>query len=162
MRNLIRIKPHHFIDFMTALGEGQVEFKPHPSGHADYLIAHKLTQNPHRSLQIVLGVDDVCFPCQFHIDGTCKGIFDSAFLPVDTASRQPAICAIDRRWCERLQIQDRETLPALDFCRRIYSIIDEVSDIYAEIPFNEVSERMRYLRAGIEAFLSYADSMNCK
>jgi hypothetical protein len=160
MRNVIRIKPHHFIDFMTALGEGKVVFEPHPSGHADYLIAHKLAQNPLRPLQVVLGVDDVCFPCQFHLEGTCKGEMDTAFSSYEEASRQPLICAIDRRWCERLGIQDRETMPALDFCRRIANIADDISGIYAEIPSEQIKKRIQSLHAGLNAFLSYAASIN--
>jgi len=36
-RNMIAVKPHHFVDIVTAFGDGCTEFQPHPYGHAVHM-----------------------------------------------------------------------------------------------------------------------------
>ena len=39
MSRTIRMKPHHFVDIVTALGQGQTTYTPHPYGHALHKVA---------------------------------------------------------------------------------------------------------------------------
>ena len=42
MGDVIRIKPHHFIDIIAAIGRGQTVFEAHPYGHAVHTVAHRV------------------------------------------------------------------------------------------------------------------------
>lgn len=159
MHDVIRIKPHHFIDLLAAIGEGRVVFMPNPAGNADFLVAHKLAKNPHSRLQIVLEeADDVCYPCQYHVQGTCRGRIDTAFLPDETVSLQPLPCRIDHRWCEYLQLDERDTLSAPELCRRIQSQAEGIAGVYADVPSGNAADLIRKLLTGVDAFLDYAAS----
>ncbi len=159
MHDVIRIKPHHFIDLLTAIGEGRVVFEPNPAGNADFWVAHKLARNPHSRLQIVLEeADDVCYPCQFHVQGTCQGKIDTAFHPDETVSLQPLPCRIDRRWCEYLQLDERDILSAPELCLRIQSQADGIAVVYADVPSDSAADLIRKLLTGVDAFLGYAAS----
>ena len=55
---MIAIKPHHFVDIITALGEGRTQFEPHPYGHAVPGVAAEILANPGVQLRIELDADD--------------------------------------------------------------------------------------------------------
>ena len=45
MKDLIFIKPHHFVDIITYYGAGIDIFKPHPYGHALHSVAEEILSN---------------------------------------------------------------------------------------------------------------------
>ena len=53
-------KPHHFVDIVTALGDGGTDFQPHPYGHAVHSVAKELLAHRDVVLCIELGADDIC------------------------------------------------------------------------------------------------------
>ena len=70
MTEIIRIKPHHFLDIVRDFGAG-AEFTPSPYGHAVHLMAEKVLADRRAMLELVSGIDDICEPCENHVDGHC-------------------------------------------------------------------------------------------
>ena len=98
----IRIKPHHFVDILTAVGAGREAFDPHPYGHAVHLVARAILANPDVLLEIDLGADDICAPCDHNLHGRCDDTIDTSYRPQAPPSKLEWNLRIDRRWCERL------------------------------------------------------------
>ena len=154
MSDVIRIKPHHFIDILAALGRGQRTFEAHPYGHAVHSVAAVLLEQPEALLEIELGADDVCRPCKHNVDGRCDDTIDTSFRPDAPRSKREYNLLIDRRWCERLGLQPGERIGARQFCRRLGELRGDLTAIYRETPVDRTAERERAIRAGVEAFLA--------
>ena len=152
-RNMITIKPHHFVDIVTAFGDGRTEFQPHPYGHAVHSVAKKILENPDINLRIELGADDICLPCRHNIDGQCDDTIDISFRPAAPKSKREWNLIIDRRWCERLGVQQDDQLTARDLCSRIRDCASDIRDVYREIPFDRTAERQAKLQRGVTQFL---------
>ncbi len=151
--NGIRIKPHHFIDIVTAVGDGKLTFSPHPYGHAQHSVAAKIIDTPNISLIIELGADDICKPCIHNIDGTCDDTIDTSYRPQAPTSKQEWNLLIDQRWCKRLQLKQNDILSAQEFLRRLQHHSQNITDIYREIPEERTAERSRKLGKGIKLLL---------
>ena len=81
MKPPIDIKPHHFVDIVTAHGDPDYTFRPHRYGHAVYLVAEKVLANPDVLLRMELGADAICGPCVHNIDGLCDDTIDTSYRP---------------------------------------------------------------------------------
>jgi hypothetical protein len=97
-RNMISIKPHHFVDIVTACGDGRTEFQPHPYGHAVHSVAKEILANPDVNLRIEFGADDVCHPCRHNVDGLCDDAIDTSFRPQASKSKREYNLLMDQRW----------------------------------------------------------------
>ena len=62
LADMIAIKPHHFVDIITAFGRGGSEVQPHAYGHALHTVARAILGNPDVLLEMELGADDFCRP----------------------------------------------------------------------------------------------------
>ena len=153
MTDVIRIKPHHFIDIVTAFGRGQTAFPPHPYGHALHTVAAELLPQRDALLEIELGADDVCRPCRHNVNGLCDDVIDTSFRPDAPASKREYNLRIDERWCRRLGLAQGDRLTARQFCRRLRQRAGDITGIYRETPAARTAERQRNLHAGIEKFL---------
>jgi hypothetical protein len=149
---VIAIKPHHFVDIITALGGGQTEFQPHPYGHAAHLIAKEILGNPNVDLRIELGADDICHPCRHHNGGLCEDIIDNSFRPQAPQSKREYNLLIDQRWSERLGLHQGDQLTAHELCWRIRDLAGNLEDIYRETPSDRTAERQAKLRQGVVKF----------
>ena len=58
MKDIIRIKPHHFVDIITSFGAGEISV-PHPYGHAVHIVAARILHNQDILLEIEFGADDI-------------------------------------------------------------------------------------------------------
>ena len=150
---MIAIKPHHFVDIITALGEGRTKFEPHPYGHAADVVAREILGNPETVLAVELGADDICRPCRHNIDGSCDDTIDTSFRPAAPESKGEWNLLIDRRWCERLGLSQGDRLTARALCERIGGCTDDMMTIYGEIPPERTADRRRRLLKGIVRFL---------
>jgi hypothetical protein len=150
---MISIKPHHFVDILTAFGDGCSEFQPHPYGHALHCVAKEILNNHDVRLRIEFGADDICLPCSHNIDGLCDDTIDTSFRPQAPESKREYNLLIDRRWSERLGLQQGDQLTACRFCLRIRDCAGDIADIYREIPCGRTEERQEKLRSGIAKFL---------
>jgi len=156
MDKAIRIKPHHFIDIITAFGDGCETFEPHPYGHAVHTVADRVLSQRDATLEMELGADDICGPCVHNVGGLCDDTIDTSFRPEAPASKRQWNLLIDERWCDRLGIGPGERLTAREFCRLLRDRAGDITDIYREIPAERTAERAHKLRAGIEKFLAEA------
>ena len=153
MCQAILIKPHHFVDIMRALGSGNVDWKPHSYGHNLHGVAARLVADCRATLQIELGADDICQPCIHNADGQCDDVIDTSFRPQAPRSKQEWNLLIDRRWCERLGIDQGDTFTARELCERIRDLGGDLTRIYREIPADRTAHRQECLEKGIGRFL---------
>ena len=150
---MISIKPHHFVDIVTAFGDGCAEFQPHAYGHAVHSVAKEILADPDVTLRIEFAADDICRPCRHNVDGLCDDTIDTSFRPQAPNSKRQYNLLIDRRWAERLGVQQDDQLTARQFCLRIRERAGDISDIYREIPADRTAERQAKLRSGVAMFL---------
>ena len=153
LKDPIRIKPHHFVDIITALGAGQTEFQPHPYGHGVHTVAAKMLTDRDAVVEMELGADDVCRPCKHNRNGICADTIDTSYRPAAPRLKRQWNLLIDGRWCERLGIAQGERMTAGELCRRLQDRAGEITDIYAEIPADRTGERAANLKKGIQYFL---------
>lgn len=150
---LVRIKPHHFVDILTAFGRGQTSFAPHPYGHAVHLVAERLLDAPNVLLEMELGADDICEPCTHNVDGLCDDTIDTSFRPAAPQSKREYNLLIDQRWCRRLGLRQGDRLTAHELCERLQGSSARLAEIYPENPSSHTATREANLKAGIEMFL---------
>jgi len=153
MKDLIRIKPHHFVDIITSFNAEDLTFKPSPYGHAVHTVSERILQEPDILLEMELGADDICVPCKHNINGLCDDTIDTSFRPKAPSSKREWNLIIDKRWCERLKLQQGDKLTAREFCQRLRDSNDDITDIYREIPVDRTAERASELKVGIRKFL---------
>ncbi|MBM3239052.1 hypothetical protein FJZ31_22390 [Candidatus Poribacteria bacterium] len=152
MKDIIRIKPHHFVDIITSFGAGNT-FVPHPYGHAVHTVAARILRDQNILLEMELGADDICTPCKHNIAGICDDTIDTSFRPNAPSSKREWNLIIDGRWCERLKLQPGDRLTAREFCERLRDSSGDITDIYQEIPAKLTAERAHKLKSGIKKFL---------
>jgi hypothetical protein len=153
MRDIVRIKPHHFIDILTSYGAGTTSFDPHPFSHAQHTVAAQILDHPDTLLEIELGADDICAPCMHNVDGLCDDVIDTSYRPQAPSAKREWNLIIDRRWCARLDIKQGDRFSARALARCTRDRAGDITDIYREISPSLTAERMRKLNKGIEKFL---------
>ena len=155
MRDLVRIKPHHLIDIITALGAGQKEWEPHPYGHAVHTVAGRVLEERDVLLEMDSGADDICGPCVHNRGGLCDDKIDTSYRPDAPASKREWNLLIDRRWYGRLELKDGDRLTAREFVERVRGALGGgISDVYREIPAEMTAKRLADLKAGIAEYLA--------
>lgn len=153
---MISIKPHHFVDIVTAVGEGRTEFTPHPYGHALDRVANEILGNRDVALRIELGADDICAPCRHNVNGLCGDTIDISFRPQAPPSKREYNLLIDQRWCARLGLKQDDRLTARQLCLRLRDRAGDIEDIYRETPSDRTRQRRAKLQHGIAVFLAEA------
>ena len=153
--NLIHIKPLHFVDFITSVGAGKTTWKPTARRNAFYSVAQTLFSNRDLLLEIRLGIDDVCQPCEAHdrTKGICTATIDTSYRPKAPSLMREWDFLIDTRWCQRLKITPGQKLTARQLCERLRDRAGDITDIYREIPADRTAKRASNLKKGIEKFL---------
>jgi len=153
MTDAIRIKPHHFVDIVSALGRGETTFEPHPYGHDVHGVGARLLDDRDVVLEIELGADDICRPCVHNVDGLCDDTIDISFRPKAPRSKREYNLLLDERWCRCLGLEQGQRLTARELCRLLRDRAGDITDVYRENPADRTAKRARDLRAGIEAYL---------
>lgn len=150
---MVTIKPHHFVDLITALGEGHTQYSPHPYGHAQHTVASRVLADPDVELRLELGADDICRPCRHNLAGRCDDTIDTSYRPQAPASKQAWNLLLDQRWCARLGLAQDDRLTARELCQRLRERAGDLTDIYREIPADRTARRQASLEKGIRAYL---------
>ncbi len=154
---MISIKPHHFVDIITAFGDGIEAPEPHPYGHAVHSVTRQILADRDVALRMEFGADDICQPCRHNVDGQCDDTIDVSFRPQAPPSKREYNLLLDRRWAERLDLEEGQVLSATDLCRRIRDRAGDLRDIYRENPLDRTEERQAKLRKGVARFLERQD-----
>jgi len=147
------IKPHHFVDILTSLGQGHPSLDPHPYGHALHKVTRELLADRDATLCIELGADDICLPCRHNVKGLCDDVIDTSYRPLAPKSKREWNLIIDQRWCAVLGIGQGDRIAAREMCRRILDCLDEIDGIYREIPADRNARRRSGLEKGALEFL---------
>jgi hypothetical protein len=150
---MIAIKPHHFVDIITAFGGDRPEFRPHPYGHAVHRVAQDIISDRDFPLRMEWGADDICAPCCHNVNGLCDDTIDTSFRPQAPAAKREWNLLIDQRWSARLGLRQGDELTARELCARIRDRAGDIADIYREIPHDRTVARQAKLRRGIAKFL---------
>ena len=153
MAGEIRLKPHHLVDIVMALGAGQERFQPHPYGHAVHTVAHRVLGDSGTVMRIELGADDICQPCRHNIQGACDDRIDNSWCPRAPSSKRLWNLRLDRRWCRRLGLRRGDRLTVGEFFRLLRQRAGDLADIYREIPTDRVAIRAENLRRGLDRLL---------
>jgi len=153
---MLSIKPHHFVDIITALGEGRTQYEPHPYGHALHSVAAAILADRSLCLRIELGADDVCRPCRHNLEGLCDDTIDTSYRPLAPKSKREWNLLLDQRWSARLGLAQGDCLTALDLCRRIQERAGDITDIYREVPGERTAHRQASLAKGVARYTGAA------
>ena len=152
MKDVISIKPHHFVDIITYFGAGK-KSEPHPYRHAVHIVTAQILSNRGILLAIELGADDICQPCIHNIDGLCDDTIDTSYRPQAPSLKREWNLLLDQRWCERLEINQGNRLTARELCMLIRDLAGDITDIYCEIPADITSKKAKNLEEGLCKFL---------
>jgi hypothetical protein len=153
MDQVIRIKPHHFIDIVTDIGAGETDWQPHPYGHLVHAVASAILADHEVVLEMDFGADDICRPCVHNIGGLCDDTIDISYRPAAPRSKRQYNLLLDRRWSERLGLTEGDRLTAREFCRLTRDRSGDITTIYREIPAERTRKRAEQLRKGVERLL---------
>jgi hypothetical protein len=156
MSSAIRIKPHHFVDIIRALGNGQVTWEPHSLGHNLHEVAARIVAEHDTVLLIEFGADDICDPCIHNVDGRCRDVIDISFRPQAPRSKHEWNLLIDRRWCRILALVAGGRVSARQLCERLRDHLAQLPEIYQELPPDHVATRTEELQRGIGKYLGDA------
>ena len=146
---VIWIKPHHFLDIIRDIGAGRV-WEPHPYGHAVHSVGRELLADRDRMLELVVGIDDICRPCRYNINGVCT---DTTESPGYEVSKDEWNRTIDGRWLERLGLAEGDRVTARELCRLAGDNMGDIFTIYREADRKKTGDRERALKRGITLFL---------
>ncbi len=152
--DVVRIKPHHFVDIISDFGGGKVTFEPHPYGHAVHIVATQILSNRDILLEIELAADDICRPCKHNVDGVCDDLISTSYRSEAPRAKREWNLLIDRRWCGRLGISQGDRLTARQLCERLRDSAGDIGSIYREIPATLTAKRAHRLKEGIRKFLA--------
>ena len=79
---VMALRPHHLLDILRNYGHER-PFTPHPYGHALHAVAQQVLTDLDIRIQLVLGADAICQPCQhLQADQTCQDILPQLTHPL--------------------------------------------------------------------------------
>ncbi len=98
----IAIRGHHLFDMLEAIGTGKSSHKTLGP------VAQSIRANPRVPIRVVVGVDDICAPCEWwdHAKGLCKKCLTTH--PADNENSM----ASDRNALTVLEMNEGDTMPA--------------------------------------------------
>lgn len=117
---MLRIRGHHLFDMLDALGTGKSAHKTLGP------VASMIRATPKAPLQLVVGVDDICGPCEWwdHEKGLCKR--DLKTHPEDNANSLTS----DKNAIRVLGMKPGDTAPAVEVYRQIQAKVTK--KVFAE------------------------------
>ncbi len=153
MNNSIKIKPHHFIDIITSFSKDKILLTPHPYGHRVHSISKRIINDMNLISEIELGSDNICQPCIHNIKGTCDDTIGTSYRPKAPHLKRDWNLIIDKRWCERLKIKQGDKITILKFCNLLKENLNNITEIYKEVPKEKTIERENNLKKGLKKYL---------
>ncbi len=112
----MKLRPHHILDILRDYGNGRI-FTPHPYGHALHIVAPKLLSHLDIAVELVLGADDICQPCQhLQADDQCDDVLSQLEQPI---SKQMYNDKLDTRLFSYLELKPGVVLSMQAFLERV-------------------------------------------
>lgn len=122
----MKLRIHHFYDIIRDFGKGK-SITPHAYGHSYHKVADTLQVQPEKSIEIVLGCDDVCTGCTFLVDSHCIDIINHR---QDFSRKEKFNNYLDKRIMKICKIKPGEHYTALELCEKATPYIDRIEWIY--------------------------------
>jgi len=154
MRDIIRIKPHHFIDVITSFSANELVLEPHNYNHHVHLVTKEILKNKNLILEIELGTDDICEPCIHNINGICDDTLDISNRPKVPPLKRDWNLILDKRWCKRLNLAQGDRLSAIKFCELLKEGSKNIMEIYKENNKENTTKREEKLRIGLQKYVA--------
>ena len=154
MSNLIKIKPHHFIDIITSFSAEKVVLKPHYYKHCVHSVSKAILENKNLTLEIELGADDICKPCIHNMEGICDDTLDISNRPKVPPLKRDWNLILDKRWCKRLKIGQGDKIQVIEFCELLKDGSNDLLEIYKENNKKNTVAREINLKKGLQKYLA--------
>ncbi len=147
---VLRIRPHHFLDIIRDFGAGVVHEPYLPYGHNVHLVAAWLRDGHDIMLEIVIGVDEICRPCRKLVEGRCT---DTTVKQGRKISKQDYNDLTDRRYLERLGIEQGYRTTAREFCKLTLERLGDIYSLYPEVEKEKTTLREENLLRGLKDYI---------
>lgn len=113
--DMLRIRGHHLFDMLKALATGESTHKTLGP------VAQKIRKQPNIPIQLVIGVDDICDPCEWwdHAKGHCTRSLK------DHPEDNPNALASDANAIRVLGLKPGDVMPANELYRLIQQKVNK-------------------------------------
>lgn len=153
--NTITIKPHHFIDIIKLYGTGIEVFVPDEKmGHDFYRVANSLIDNPHQSIQLTIGMDDICRPCRMCENKHC---IDSFNLIFGFHSKEAYNQLLDKRILSYYHLNLDKTYSGYELCTILFEKHHLIYDVWQEENQMLTKKRYDFFKIGSYKYLNLMD-----
>ena len=150
------LRPHHLLDILRNYGHDRA-FIPHPYGHALHTVAHCVLTDLETAIQLVLGADAICQPCQhLQIDHTCQDVLPQLAHPL---SKQVYNDTLDLRVLAYLALSPGCVLTVRSFLEAVATRLPGLEMICTH-PGESIEFRLRGLQQGLRK-LGIRKERNC-
>ena len=146
----VRMKPHHFLDILRSFGVGKLKYEPSPKGDAQYIVADKLLKNRDIMLKFTAGCDDICAPCSYNKKGKCANKVSNHGHYTSMHEYNRDLDTGIYRW---LGLKEGAQMTASAYCRLVREKINDIKNIWIEVPEEENAVRRQNLLKGITFYL---------
>jgi hypothetical protein len=141
------LRPHHILDIITRYGQN-IQFKPHPYGHALHTIAKKMIDDSNLKIKLIIGADDICQPCKHLLSsGYCSDVLHQLNPPL---SKQDYNDDLDRRLLSYLNLVPETVLTLREYLDVISLNIPGIETVCAH-PKENRKNRLNGLMKGLKA-----------
>ena len=141
----MRLRPQHLLDIINDYGH-DVEFTPHPYGHAVHTVAQKILSNPDIMVEFIVGSDEICKPCMhLQADGMCADSLRQVSPPV---SKQEYNDDLDTRVFAYLNFKPGTIMTVREYLALVGSHVPGIEKICTH-PGEEQSSRLEGLSKGL-------------
>jgi len=141
----MKLRPHHVLDIVSGYGQ-DVEFKPHPYGHAVHTVARSILSNVDLEFEFAVGADEICQPCtHLRPDGQCDDVLHQLEPPI---SKQKYNDDLDRRLLDYLGLTPAKAITIREYLEVVAKSLPGVEKICTH-PGEDQEARRRGLQRGL-------------
>ena len=151
MKEIITIKPHHFLDIIKLHGAGLDIFVPDEKmGHDFYRIGNIILENKDVKLHLTIDADDICTPCKYCKDGKCidKLTTIEGYTEKDTYNKE-----LDKRMIKYYNLDINKEYTAEELCTIYLSNPENIFKVWQEEPDENTNKRHDLFQTGAKKYL---------
>lgn len=148
----IKIKPHHLLDIIKLYGAGVEVFQPDTIyKHNFYRVGNLVLKDPSTLVQLALGCDDVCNPCVFNNNGTCRDVVAGTNIMKEDYNRQ-----IDSRLLSFLKFNVGDIMTVQSYCAAVHESFDAIKlrEVWSDESDMQFQKRIENLQKGLTKYIT--------